>query len=298
MRRKGNMGRQEPPTIVADLNGNVIYLNNRAKTDLYPIKIGNSISKYVDLNYIRKLSVFDNRIDVVVPTGCKFEKVVVKIVGTGATKTVELCFFHSTGVGDDEITEDKKLFSAYAEIIGKGVTGSVKLNDLVLKVIDAMQEDLRFAYRKFEFEKSEVETDLYVNFNHLSTLIVGMIIALNEIEYRNPIKISVDKILGDFVFSISVSTNTFQNTRGLHEFMELYPKIAMRLMFLTSLCDADGIDYDFLIRPNEIKTSFVITEMINKTGKFSASSFVQDQKAFVSYVMDIFMPNTLKAEQE
>ena len=63
MRRKGNMGRQEPPTIVADLNGNVIYLNNRAKTDLYPIKIGNSISKYVDLNYIRKLSVFDNRID-------------------------------------------------------------------------------------------------------------------------------------------------------------------------------------------------------------------------------------------
>ena len=86
--------------------------------------------------------------------------------------------------------------------------------------------------------------------------------------------------------------------------MELYPEIAMRLVFLTSLCNNDDIRYDFVIRPNEIRASFVITEMINETGKFSAAIFVQDQKAFVSYVMDIFMPylgvndDTLEEEQE
>ncbi len=299
MRSSNGIFDNEPPTLIADLNGNIIYVSSKANSQLYPVKVGDSISKYVDLNYIRKMSLFDNRIDVVVPKNCKFEKLVVKVVGSGAIKTIELCFMHGVSAGDDEILRDKKLLSMFSEIIGNDITESVKLNDFTKQIVECMKMDLRFAYRKFDIVKMvNDDRELFINYKQLSTITIGMIIALNEIEYRNPIRIVIDKILNEYVLSISVQSNTFKTADGLYEFMELYPEIAMRIMFLTTLCDNNEIKYKFSAKPNMVTTEFIITDAINKTGKFSCSAFGLDQRAFVSYIMDMFINDTSKEEQE
>lgn len=292
MRIKGkSMGSNEPPILISDLNGNIIYVNKKASHFLYPVKSGDSISKYVDLDYIKKISLFDKRIDVIVPKNCKFEKAVVKVIGTGVTKTVEVCFMNGNADDATDLMEDKKLFATYAEVIGSDVSGAVKLNDFAHKIVDCMHADLRFAYRKFNINEAEGDPELYANFNHLSAIAVGVIIALNEIEYRNPIEISIEEMLGEYVMKISVPSNTFTEAEGLHEISELYPRIAMRLMYITSLCDNDEIKYSFSVRPNKITSSFVVTELINKTGKFSFSTFGSDQMAFISYIINIFSPS-------
>ncbi len=288
----------EPPMLISDLNGNIIFANSKALAYLYPLKVGDSVSKYVDLDYIKKISLFDKRMDVLVPKNCKFKKVVVKTIGVGLTKTIELSFMHYEGEGSTDIMDDKRLFATYAEVIGGEVVGSVKLENFVHMMVDCMKADLRFAYRRFEIEEAEDSSDLYTNFYHLCALAVGTTIMLNEIECRNPIEISVNEMMGEHILKISVRKNTFSEAEGLHEFTELFPHVAMRLMYIASLCDNDGIRYKFSVRPNRITTSFVISNMINSTGKFSYSSFGADPKAYVAYFINMFSPNDTKVEEQ
>ena len=111
-----NFKRGDVPTIITDLNGTIVHLNNRAITDLYPIKVGDSVSKFVELDHIKKLSVFSGKIDVVVPKTSKYEKLIIKSVGTGATRTIELYFVHSEKDDINEIERDKRFFSTYREV--------------------------------------------------------------------------------------------------------------------------------------------------------------------------------------
>lgn len=288
----------EPPMIISDVNGNIIFANSKALTYLYPIKAGDSVSKYVDLDYIKKISLFDKRMDVIVPKNCSFKKVVVKTVGVGLTKTVELSFMHFEGEGITDIVDDKRLFATFSEVIGKEIVDLVELNSFIHLMVDCMKADLRFAYRKFEIEEAVESFGLYTNFYHLCAIAVGTTIMLNEIECRNPIEISIIEIMGEYVLKISVRKNTFCEAEGIHEFAELFPNVAMRLMYIASLCDSDEIKYKFSVRPNRIITSFVISNMINTTGKFSYSSFGSDPKAYLSYFIDMYAPNDIEAEEQ
>ena len=292
----------ELPTIISDLNGKIVFVNSRAATEFYPIKTGDSVSKFIDLDYVRKISIFDKKIDVVVPKTSKYEKLVVKMAGSGATKTIELYFAHSEKDSACELEKDKRLFSTYGEIVNAQANESAKLNDFLSRIVKYMHSDLRFAYRKFEIIEADNNSDMYANYAHLSALAVGTIVALNEIEYRNPIQLSLQNIFGEYALSFSVNVNTFVSAEGLRDFAELYPQIAMRLVYLTSLCDDDGIRYKFVVKPNRVEIKFVITNLVNKTGRFGYATFGVEPSAFVSYLMDIFSPyeinDTLEETQE
>lgn len=287
----------EPPLLICDLNGIIIFANNRALNNLYPTKVGDSVSKYVDIDYIKKLSILENRLDVIVPLNCKYKKLVIQPIGTGITKTLELSFVNTEDENSD-IIEDKKLFATFGEMIGQNVVGLVKLEDFVRLIVDCIHEDLRFAYRKFEFKEDTQISDLYTNFSHLCTLTIATIMMLNEIEYRNPIEIDIKEIMGEHILTISIRKNTFENASGLYELTELFPNAAMRLMYVAAFSNSVGIKYDFSVKPNKIETTFVISKMINDTGKFCHSVLGADKKAFVSYVIGLFANDITEEEQE
>ena len=291
-------GVKEPPTLICDLCGNVIYANNKALNDLYPISVGDSVSKYVDIDYIKKLSILDNRLDVVVPLSGKYKRLAILTVGTGLSKTVELSFFNKENVREEDLLEEKRLFATFGEMIGNEIVGMVKLEEFVQLVIECMHGDLRFAYRRFEPCSGTVSSAMYANFSHLSTLAVAVIILLNEMEYRNPIKISVSEILKKHVLKISIPKYTFTSASGICEISELFPNVAMRMVYVASFCDKVGIKYDFSVESNEVSATFVITEMVNKTGKFSYSRFGSDEKAYISYVIDALASEIVAVEQE
>lgn len=292
MRMKNNgFTAYEPPTLISDINGEIVFVNSKASNLLYPIKVGDSVTKYVDLDYIKKISLLENRVDVVVPKNCNFERLVVKSVGTGITKTVELTFLHAENDVAD-INDDKRLFATYSEVIGANVVGNVMLKQFVESIVECIHADFRFAYRKFGAEKAEEGAVLYTNFSHLCAIAVSAIITLNEIEYRNPIEISVKEVLGEFVLEMSVRKNTFAEAKGLYELTELFPRVAMRLMYVTALCDNDGISYDFCVKPNRVSATFVISNMINETGRFAYSFLGSEQNAYISHIIDLLLPMT------
>lgn len=289
MKTTKNTGQQkEPATIIAQVNGKIIFMNHEAKRSMPSLNMGDSISRVIDIDYVNKMTLYNTRLDVLVPKNCNFEKAVVKILGTGITKTVEISFFNSEGYEEQEQINDRKIFATFSEVVGKEVVGRVRLGDFASQIVTCLKNDLRFAYRKFEILNYCDSEELYANFAHLSVITVATVIALNEIEYKKPIKIEVDRIDGKFILDISVSANTFIDKEGMYALCQTYPHIAMRLMYITSLCDCDGISYEMKIKPNAVSIRYVINEMINSTGKFSAAVFSSSLLDITAYILDVF----------
>ena len=199
--------------------------------------------------------------------------------------------------------DDKRIFASFGDVIGKEVFGTVKLADFATKLVECLKNDIRFAYRKFEVECGNEHDEMYANFAHLSVLAVATVIALNEIDYRSPIKIQVNKILNSYILDISVKSNTFIEKDGVYAMCKTYPNIAMRLMYITSLCESDDISYEMRIKPNGVKFRYVINEMVNDTGRFSAPIFATSIMDVLAYALDIFAAkiepiDTSEEEQE
>ena len=286
------------PTVVTDLNGDIIHINTQAARFLCTAKAGDSIGKYIDLTYIRKLSLFDNRIDTVKPIRGPFNRAVIKVMKTGAMKTVEVNFFMAEAENEEPLLKDKRLCSTYAELIGSEVTDKVRLKDLLDVIISSFRNDLRFAYRKFDVVCKNEETELYVNFRRLITIVAGTIVAFNEIEYRNPIKISTETAFGQHILKVSVNKNTFLDGEGLCAFSEAFPRIAMRMNYITTLCDNDNVEYKLSVKPNSVSAEFVLSNMLNKTGRFSTFVFNTEAYSIVSHVLDLFVYDSNDTSEE
>lgn len=279
---------EDIPTLVADINGTIIHMNSKATTALRTLKVGDNVSKLIDLNYVRKTTMFENTIDVALTSMGELKKAVVKVNMTGATRLLEISLYKGGGTEEAELLNDKRLFSSYSGIISKNDYKALNLSDFVSEIITAMKDDLRFSYRSFELECFDESIELSLRPDHISTLIVGIIVSLNEIEYRSPIKISIKKFNGGCILSISTKSSTFKSANGIYEISELYPNLAMRLAYLASVCENDGLEYKMSVSPSEIKASIELSSVVKDNSVFRYAPYETELKDFVSYVTSLF----------
>ena len=287
--RKTRRENKDLPTIIADLSGTIIYLSTTVTTALRWLRIGDNVSKVIDLDYVRKITMFQNKIDITLTNITEFDKAVVKINGSGVTRLMEICLYRTETIGKEVLLNEKRLFAIYTDIMSSLNMKSVKLKDFINEVVNSLKEDLRFSYRSFEIEGIDDAEEILINVERLSVLVVGTIVFLNEIEYRNPICISLNKLGDRYIMNLNVKSNTFKKAYGLQEISELYPRLAVRLSYITMICDDCGIEYSLDIVPDEIKTSFEITGAIDTTGTLRYNPFESTVKSFVAYISSLFM---------
>lgn len=287
-------------TLITDLNGKIIFMNKPAISKLKTIKVGDDISKIIDIDYVRKVTMLENWMDIVVPKISQFNRAVIKVSGKSVSKLLEVYLINDESLTEDDLLNDKRLFATYHEIIGTNITRKIKLNDFLELIAACIKEDMRFSYRKIHVNKTEENPELYINFAHLSTIVTGVIIAINEIDYRNPIELSLENLFGEYVLHISVEANTFYEAQSIAELSELYPKIAMRLVYITSLCKSDDIEYKIFLKNKKVTASFIVSDMINETGRFSFYPFTTEDKSIVAYVFSLFAyaSNNQPSEQD
>ena len=278
----------EPPTILADLGGNIIHLNEEAERTIIGVQKGDNLSRFIDADYISKMTLYNKRMDVVVPKECDYEKAVIKILGSGVLKNVELCFFSAKEYSKDELANDKRLFASYNDIVSRKINGKIKLDDFAVQVVEVLSRDLRFAYRAFEITNRNECGEICTNFVHLSVIAVATIVALNEINCVNPIRIELNRLYDKLIIEISVAENTFVDITGIYALEEAYPHIAMRLMYISSLCQADDIQLDVNIKPNKVGMKFVLDDKIGETGIISAPVFISDIQDASAYALELF----------
>ena len=286
------------PIIITDLGGKILHLSELAKKDFYPLKTGDTIFSLIRYDSIKKVSMF-SKIDIVALENCNYERAVVKSSGQGITKTLEITFFHSTS---NDFKKDEKLYSGYGDVISSKERCETNLNELLEQIVAYMKKDLRFSYKQFEIIKSEKSPVLYANLLQMCMLVVGIISVFNEIDYKAPIKIGIEKQENDYIVSLTLSKITIEKITSLQKLIVLYPFVASRLEFLSSLCKDSNTKYRFSSKPDGIKAELEITNIIDEAGRFAQSFGNVSFEDIVAYAMSIFsyddVSDTKEEEQE
>ncbi len=282
-----NCNLDTPPCLIADLNGRIIFIDNSLISAVSCPHIGDNISEYLLENYTLR----DGYVEIIKTKNLPYNTALVQIVGQGLLRTIQVQLWNVGKTCAENEQCDKKLFESYPRIVSSNVCGSVDLNSYIVSVVDNIKSDIRYAYRKVEIRKSGKTAEFQGNLVVLTTAITGIISILNEIEYRNPIEITVKNILDKHILDFSVNLNTFSRSRGVFSLAEQKPNVAMRLAYVTALCDKGNIDLDVNVMPSSICISLITTADGSKTDKICASIFGTTEKSLVSYAMDLFNYN-------
>lgn len=282
-----NSSKKTPPSLVANMDGDIIFIDKSLISSLEGPRIGDNINDYLLENY----TIRQDSIEVIKTKNLPYNTAILQVVGQGLLRTIQMQLWNMGEVDQENELCDKRLLESYHLITSNTVCTSMDINSFVDSVIGNMKADIRYSYRKFEISKSEESVKINGNFLRLSAIVVGIISILNEIEYKNPIKIRVEQVLGECVLKFSVPSNTFVHAQGVLALAELSPRVAMRLAYVTALCDSDEFNYDVNIMPNEIYVSLVLRRTESQTGRIFASVFDTTEKNMVSYAMDLFNYN-------
>ena len=283
----------EAPLIVADVNGKILFMNDGAFAVLRSAKIGDNISKLktFDTEFVQKLTMYENKTEIV-PSGVYgYKTAVVRVVGAGLSKLLEIRLYNDESINIENLNKDKKLFASYFNIANDDVIMKLDLNKYIEEVVRELKSDFRFEYRKIEITGTE-ELELSTYSEHLSALVIASIVILNEINYKNTIRIATERILDKVSLSLSVEADTASNCIGERAITELYPGITLRLAYLSTLCRDDDTQVDFRIENNEFKISFKFDDISSdKTNlRFTSRLSIAD---FVSYVVSLFAYNDM-----
>ncbi len=282
------------PTIITDLSGKILYLNEIAKKDLYPTAVGDSVLKFIRQDVVKKISMY-GKMDIVIPENCGYERAIVKAAGEGITKTIEVTLFHAES---DSIKNDERLYAGYGEIINTKHQKAVDLNELAEQIVSCMKDDLRFSYKDFEIVKAGNSPIIYANLTHLFTIAVGVIAVFNEIDYKAKVKIGIEKQSDDYILSLSLCKITLENINSLHHLSILYPNVASRLEYLANLCKDSNIKYSFSSKSDCIVAEFAVTNMLNEAGKLAQPLFTATEQDIIAYAMSVFIYNEVNGITE
>lgn len=167
---------------------------------------------------------------------------------------VENDFLEAIKEPDSE--KDKRVMATLDGVLATKHTDSVNLEHYYHDVIKALLHDVRFAYRTFTLKARNGETTLISRgiMDIINAITLGII---NEIEFVNPISISVEENDVDCVASYRVHTSIIDNLQA-QELLELYPRINVRYNYLECLCKEYGIKNKLFIENKQLVVKYYL----------------------------------------
>ncbi|MBQ8840580.1 MAG: hypothetical protein IJ004_04605 [Clostridia bacterium] len=167
---------------------------------------------------------------------------------------VENDFLEAIKEPDSE--KDKRVMETLDGVLATKHTDSVNLEHYYHDVIKALLHDVRFAYRTFTLKARNGETTLISRgiMDIINAITLGII---NEIEFVNPISISVEENDVDCIAAYRVHTSIIDNLQA-QELLELYPRINVRYNYLECLCKEYGIKNKLFIENKQLVVKYYL----------------------------------------
>ena len=234
------------PLVVTDVKGRILYLNKTAE-GLFNLKRGGDISEIIDIDSIKKLSMF-NEITEALPTfHHKYRIASACVSGEGINKRVTLTFYHSDYKGNVELKAERDILNVSEYVRLHQAPVIIELNDF-------------FEKAKRQVEKTNHFINLYLNeevFNyaeaHFQSLLLCSISMMNEISPKKPVDVFVKRTGSVLEIKLTVYVK------------DIYPYAGIRLALIDAICNLTGDSYTVNIVDGLLKITLKLTEKKEST---------------------------------
>lgn len=203
---------------------------------------------------------------------------------------------------NEEFVEEQNLdevFSTIDEVLSLNVMKNINIKSYFDSTIKTLLEDLRFQYRIFRLIAFETG-EFYGFADRISIINLAILSIINDIEYRNPIDILIEK--GDNSYKISyeviVKEKTVLDWKGA---TELYPKVEGIASYIKCVCNQDGNVCQMSISERKLRIELVINAQPTIGASLACDPFGNNEKELISKYIDVFfkpIENTDIEEEE
>lgn len=270
------------PEIVTDVNGTVIYLNQSAKSIL-KLKLGDSIGSILDINELRKLSMFAKKMDILKTTHDEYKDAIIAILGEGINKTIKITPIKSYDKTNQDVVNEKNILS---------VANNIELNKHKGEInLQSFCDDIKNTAASFgNYVNVYTQNDsFYYNQSYLQALVLCSIAMMNETSPNKPVDLYVKIINEKLEVKVIVRKEGKQEIRGAQELKEEFPWCAIRIALIDSICVTNNIEYSMNLMERSLKVVF-------KIKKLDKNAFsLRTEPIFTSSLQDLY---TLLAPRE
>lgn len=271
------------PTIVANTSGELIYMNDKAFAALPSVKVGDRVSKIIDMDSLKKISMYDDKTEVVNTKIKPYGKAVVKVVGKGVFKSIEIFLENDKNI--NKMFGDKNALYTFSEAINDNSGENVKILDFINTISDRISYKKGYSYRKLNATFTSND-EFYTTKSRLELILVSVAFILNEINYVDPIDVYARKEKEFLYISLSVPTDEFGDADfdiAEERVCALFPQIVTRTSFVDSICEECGIERGMSYNNKHVIVNLRVRELQRKgdyslrSGAYAPSSASDDK---------------------
>lgn len=252
---KKNKINNESPRIITDLNGNIISVNESAKNELL-INRKEDIAKLINIDMIKKISMFSDTITVTKTTSEKFKEAILRANGTGVSKTVQITFSQGYDKEEQDIQQEENMLSLVKTIDDTVI--EINCIEASKNIIDEIEKSSK-GKPPFINNYSKNET-FFCNPSIVQMLSACSIGIANEISPTRPVSFSIKKILHLLQIEVKIAVDTIKRATNIQEIENIYPFTTLKFAIIDEICEQEEISYEAYITGRTLSIRFRLEE--------------------------------------
>jgi len=153
------------PEIIINVSGKIIYMNELAMKEM-KYKLGDYISDIIDIDKIRKLSMYSNRIDIVQTNHNDYPEAIFHNFGGAINKSIKITFKRKSEKTSVERKAESNILAAANSVIINNQRKSIKLSEMMTEIKELFS-------KKGHYVNTYLNADtIYHNETHLNALAI------------------------------------------------------------------------------------------------------------------------------
>lgn len=261
MKLQGKKKLRKNPAFIVNSSGKLTYMNEKAFDTFPSIKVGDDISNIVDIDYIKKLSMYTNKMDVIKTKVNTYGRAAVRVTGGGIYKAVHI-YLENSNDSEEDFADDKKMFFAFNDAIKRTDRTEINVLEFLYSIVENINCRKGYSYKKFAIS-ANADDVVFAERPRLEALIISSVFILNEVNYIDVISMSAKKIGTTLEFSLSVKSDAFgkDSIADAEEIMiSEFPETMSRIELVNAICDESKVDYSVSYSGTEMIMTFKIKE--------------------------------------
>ena len=270
------------PQILVNVNGELMYFNESARK-AFKLKIKSDISDLLNLDDIKKFSMFSSKVDIITTLHHEFKYAIISSSGDALNKIIKIVFKSNIGKNDEVLKSEKNILSVVNNVSINRKISSFSLEELSYKIKNLFTNKGHYINTYIKLNET-----VCINESIIKSLIMCGITMMNETSPKRPVDLYVKRDMNNFI-EIKITVRIDKNLELLtpQGVERVFPWTSIRIALIDKICEDNGISYNVTVTEKTLKLVYKIKEeQLAHTGMHSVSVDSLD----LGVLYDILLP--------